>query len=133
MGSSGTLFGVRFRCLLVDDSEEFLASASRLLGTQGVNVAGQARSAAEAVRVAVESRPDVALVDVELGEESGLDVAAALATAAPGTRVILISTYAEEELADLIASSPAVGFLPKTALGAGAIEELIRASAAGER
>jgi DNA-binding NarL/FixJ family response regulator len=124
---------VRFRCLLVDDSEEFLASASRLLGTQGVTVAGQARTGAEAVRLAVESRPDVALVDVDLGEERGLDVAVALAEAAPATPVILISTYPEEDVADLVASSPAVGFLSKSALGADAIAELIRASAARER
>jgi DNA-binding NarL/FixJ family response regulator len=124
---------VRFRCLLVDDSEEFLASASRLLATQGVTVAGQARSAAEAVRLAVEARPDVALVDVDLGEERGLDVAVALARAAPATHVILISTYPEEEVTDLVASSPAVGFLSKTALGADAIAEMIRASAARER
>jgi DNA-binding NarL/FixJ family response regulator len=123
---------VRLRCLLVDDSEEFLASASRLLGTQGVTVAGQARSGAEAVRLAAESRPDVALVDVDLGEELGFDVAVALATAAPATRVILISTYPEEELADLLASSPAIGFLSKTALGADTIAELVRASAARE-
>jgi DNA-binding NarL/FixJ family response regulator len=124
---------VRFRCLLVDDSDAFLASASRLLATQGVTVAGQARCAAEAVRLAVESRPDVALVDVDLGEERGLDVAVELATASPATYVILISTYPEEELADLVASSPAIGFLSKTALGADAIAELIRASAARER
>ena len=114
------------RCLIVDDNEEFLDSASRLLSAQGLEVVGVATSGAEAVRLAQTLGPDVALVDVQLGDEDGLEVARRLAADAPRTRIIVISTHSENELAELIVGSPAVGFLPKTALGADAIAELLR-------
>jgi DNA-binding NarL/FixJ family response regulator len=114
------------RCLIVDDNEEFLDSASRLLSAQGLEVVGRASSGAEAVRLVQALGPDVALVDVQLGDEDGLDVARRLAAGARETRIILISTHGENELAELIDGSPAVGFLAKTALGANAITELLR-------
>ena len=70
-----------------------------------------------------ELRPDVTLVDVNLGEESGFDLAEALHEidgAAPAP-VILISTHAEPDLADMLETSPAIGFLAKSALSANAI------------
>lgn len=113
------------RCLLVDDNEQFLRSATRLLESQGLDVVGRAFSGAEAVRLAHELMPEVILVDVQLGEEDGVDLARRL-TALPGSsRVVLISSHSEEELEDLIADSPAAGFLPKAALGAEAILALL--------
>ena len=114
------------RCLIVDDNEEFLESASRLLSAQGLEVVGGATSGAEAVRLAQTLGPDVALVDVQLGDEDGLEVTRRLAADAREMRIILISTHPENELSELIAGSPAVGFLPKTALGADAIAEMLR-------
>lgn len=114
------------RCLIVDDSEEFLGSASRLLESQGLQVVGCASSGAEALRLAVTLQPDVVLVDVLLGDEDGLDVTRRLTAGARSSRVVLISTHSEEELADVLADSPAVGFLPKKALSAPAIGELLR-------
>ena len=70
--------------------------------------------------------PEVALVDVQLGEEDGLELTRRLAADARRTRIILISTHSEDELTELIAASPAVGFLPKAALGASAIADLLR-------
>ncbi len=113
------------RCLIVDDSEAFLASASRLLSAQGVEVVGRASSGAGAVRLAQELEPDVALVDVQLGDEDGLEVARRLAATTPSTCVVLISSHSKEELAELIAETPATGFLPKSALGADAIAKLL--------
>ena len=113
------------RCLLVDDSESFLASASRLLTAQGVEVVGCAASGAEALQLAQKLEPDVALVDVQLGREDGLEVTRRLAATAPATRVILISSHSKDELGELIADSPATGFLPKPALGADAIAKLL--------
>jgi two-component system nitrate/nitrite response regulator NarL len=117
---------VALRCLIVDDNEEFLDSASRLLSAQGLEVVGGATSGAEAVRLVQTLGPDVALVDVQLGDEDGLEVTRRLAADAHATRIILISTHSENELAELIAGSPAVGFLPKAALGANAIAEMLR-------
>ncbi len=70
-----------------------------------------------------ELRPDVTLVDVNLGEESGFDLAETLQDIDDWSPVpvILISTHAEPDLADLIETSPAIGFLAKSALSAGAI------------
>jgi two-component system, NarL family, nitrate/nitrite response regulator NarL len=117
---------VGLRCLILDDSEEFLDSASRLLSAQGLDVVGRASSGAEAARLVRAFAPDVALVDVQLGEEDGLEVTRRLAADAPEMRIILISTHCKDELAELIADSPAVGFLPKTTLGADAIAEILR-------
>jgi DNA-binding NarL/FixJ family response regulator len=113
------------RCLIVDDNEQFLASASRLLVSQGLEVVGTVSTGTDAARLATELRPDVALVDVQLGVENGLDVARRLAAAAPEMPVILISTHPAEELADLTADASAAGFLPKTALSADAILKLL--------
>jgi CheY-like chemotaxis protein len=112
------------RCLIVDDNEEFLASASRLLTSQGLEIVGRAATGGDALRLAERLEPDVALVDVQLGEEDGMAVAGRLA-ADGATRVILISTHSEDDLVELIAGSPAVGFLPKAALSADAIGELL--------
>jgi CheY-like chemotaxis protein len=122
---SATLSRVALRCLIVDDNEAFLASASRLLSAQGLEVVGQASSGAEALRFAQQLRPDVALVDVQLGGEDGLELTRLLAANAHATPVILISSHAKDELGELIAESPAVGFLPKPSLGADAIARLL--------
>jgi CheY-like chemotaxis protein len=116
---------VALRCLIVDDNEAFLGSASRLLESQGLEVVGRASSSDEAVRLAQTLKPDVALVDVQLGEEDGLEVARRLNAGTRLTPVVLISTHAQDELAELVADSPAVGFLPKAALSAGAIADLL--------
>jgi DNA-binding NarL/FixJ family response regulator len=118
---------MNLRCLIVDDSPRFLDAARGLLERQGIAVVGVASSSAEALQRAAELRPDVTLLDIDLGGESGLELARRLhREAGPAqSRVILISTHAEQDYADLIAASPAVGFLPKTALSAGAIRDLL--------
>ena len=114
------------RCLIVDDSEEFLDSASRLLSAQGMEVVGRASSGTEAVQLLQTLQPDVVLVDIQLGDEDGLELTRRLAAHPGDTRIILISTHPKDELTELIVESPAVGFLAKTALGAEAIAELLR-------
>jgi DNA-binding NarL/FixJ family response regulator len=116
---------VALRCLLVDDSEEFLASASRLLEAQGVEIVGHASSGNEAVRLADELCPDVALVDLQLGDEDGLEVTHQLVADGRPIAVVLISSHAQDDIAELVANSPAVGFLPKTALSAAAVAALV--------
>jgi DNA-binding NarL/FixJ family response regulator len=115
------------RVVIVDDNAEFRDSARRLLEHQGVRVVGLVSTSADAVRHVQELRPDVTLVDIELGAESGFDVAEALHdidSEAPA-RVILISTHSEAGLADLIEASPALGFLAKSTLSASVISEAI--------
>jgi two-component system, NarL family, nitrate/nitrite response regulator NarL len=113
------------RCVIIDDSEEFLASASRLLGQQGIDVVACARSGAEAKELVGALRPDVVLVDVDLGPEDGISLAEELIDRVPQTPVILISSHDIEELSELLAESRAAGFLPKAELAASAIERLV--------
>ena len=83
------------RCLIVDDSAHFVAAACGLLERQGFTVVGVASTGADALRYFDEVRPDVTLVDLDLGGESGFEVAEQLhraASAAPSP-VILISTH----------------------------------------
>ena len=115
------------RCLIVDDSPRFLDAARGLLERQGVTVVGGASSSAEALQRAMELRPDVILIDIDLGGESGFELARQILRKAgqPRSAVILISTHCEQDYAELIAASPVLGFLPKAALSAAAIEELL--------
>ena len=108
------------RCLIVDDSARFLVVARALLEREGVTVVGVALTAAEALRTVAELRPDVTLVDIDLRGESGLELSRRL-----DSHVILISSHAEEDYADLIAESPALGFLSKTSLSGAAIQRLL--------
>jgi two-component system nitrate/nitrite response regulator NarL len=116
---------VALRCLIVDDNETFLASASRLLESQGLQVVGLASSSDEAVLVTEALDPEVVLVDIQLGDEDGLELARRLAARYGSTRVVLISSHSEDVLGELIYDSPAAGFLPKTALSARAIAKLL--------
>jgi CheY-like chemotaxis protein len=115
------------RCLIVDDNPRFLDAARGLLEREGVAVVGTASTSVDAVRRVDELRPDLALVDIDLGGESGFDVARQLHGKGRERppKIILISTHAEQDYADLIAASPAVGFLDKTALSARAIRDLL--------
>jgi DNA-binding NarL/FixJ family response regulator len=118
---------VPVRALIVDDSQSFLGAARVLLEREGLSIAGLASTGAEALRQAETLRPDVILVDVFLGAESGLELARRLVadSRSDGATVILISSHAEADLADLIAGSPAAGFLPKTELSAHAIRRIV--------
>jgi DNA-binding NarL/FixJ family response regulator len=118
------------RCLLVDDNDAFLETARDLLEREGMQVAGVASNIAGAVRQARALRPDVILVDIGLGEESGFELARLLAADGQGRQrvradVILISAQAERDYTDLIAESPAAGFLPKSELSAQRINQIL--------
>jgi DNA-binding NarL/FixJ family response regulator len=109
------------RVLLVDDNQAFLAAAQRLLEAEGLNVVGTATNATDAISFARSLHPDVALVDIKLGQESGIELSRRLADGPSGPRVLLISTHAEEDFRDLIETSPASGFVAKSMLSAAAV------------
>jgi CheY-like chemotaxis protein len=115
------------RCLLVDDNNAFLEAASVLLQREGATVVGMASSTADALRQARALQPDVILVDIGLGDESGFDLARLLARDGQGgsTEVILISARAETDYAELITESPAAGFLAKSELSAREIGRIL--------
>jgi DNA-binding NarL/FixJ family response regulator len=115
------------RCVIVDDNESFLAAARELLEREGIAVVGGASNAAEAFERVAGLQPDVVLVDIDLGPESGFDLVRRLADDPAGhaSRLVLISTHAHSDFADLIAASPAAGFVPKSELSAAAIYAVI--------
>src|SRR5215472_16451283 len=117
---------VPVRCLIVDDNHDFLRAARELLEQEGINVAGVASTGAQAYRACRDLKPDVALIDIDLGEESGFEVARQLADGADAgqPRVVLISAHAVEDLVDLVADSPAVSVLPKASLSGTAIRDI---------
>jgi CheY-like chemotaxis protein len=119
---------VNLRCVLVDDDASFLKVAQALLESDGVTVAGVASTCAEAVQRVETLRPDVVLLDIRLGRESGFDAARQLADNGQTAAVIMISTHAGSDYADLIAESPVNGFLPKAELSAAAIRRILGTS-----
>jgi CheY-like chemotaxis protein len=119
------------RCLIVDDSAHFIDAARGLLEPQGIAVVGVASTCVEALVRFAELRPDVTLVDIELGTESGFELTDRIHRMAGPTPspVILVSTHAAQDFSDMIAASPAVGFLSKWALTHEAIRDLVSGSA----
>ena len=115
------------RCLIVDDNASFLSAAKNLLEREGFDVVGVASTVADALQQVEALHPDVALVDIMLGSESGFDLARRLGEVDRDLTVILISTHSEADLADMIAETPAVGFLPKSELSAAAVLKLANA------
>jgi DNA-binding NarL/FixJ family response regulator len=116
------------RCLIVDDNDDFREEMGGLLEEQGIAVVGGAASGADALKRIAELRPDVVLVDIDLGGENGVELVRRVHQGAgpagvPG--VILISTHDGSEYADLIEASPALGFVAKTDLSAAAIRRML--------
>ena len=113
-------------CLIVDDYQPFLKVVRAKLERQGMAVVGVASNGAEALSQARELSPDVALVDISLGTQSGFDVAREIGPYVGC--VILISSddhYQDDDYAELLAGSPAVGFVSKATLSADAISGLV--------
>jgi DNA-binding NarL/FixJ family response regulator len=122
------------RFLIVDDNASFRQEMRGLLEEQGLDMVGSAADTAEALEQMAELGPDVVLIDIDLGEESGLALAEALHVGGGRSlpRVILISTHDERDYADLIEASPAVGFLSKTELSAAEICRVLADAEASE-
>jgi DNA-binding NarL/FixJ family response regulator len=122
------------RCIIVDDNPHFVIASRLLLAREGLNVVGTASTGSEAVELVRDLLPDLVILDIDLGAESGFDVArqlAALEDQASPTNVpaiILVSTHDEDDFADLIRDSVAAGFLAKSDLSVRAIRELLSAS-----
>jgi two-component system, NarL family, nitrate/nitrite response regulator NarL len=119
---------VPIRCVFVDDNRTFLEAGRAALERDGISVAAVATTSAEALRQVEAVHPDVVLIDIFLGNESGLDLARQLTddSRTDGSTVILISTHTEEDVATLVAEIPA-GFLSKAELTGEAIRRILEA------
>lgn len=118
-------YDIPVRCIIVDDSVRFLEAASSRLGGAGLDVVATATTSHEALDKVERLRPEVVLVDISLGTESGFDLVVQVAELPDPPVLVLISTRAEADYALLIAASPAVGFIPKSRLSADALRELV--------
>jgi CheY-like chemotaxis protein len=118
------------RCLIVDDNRDFLRAASDLLERDGITVVGVASTGALARRACLELRPDVVLLDIQLGEETGFEVARQLAgkPSQNKPRIILISAHSIDDFRDMIADAQAYSFLAKSALSAPAVLGILAAT-----
>ena len=75
-GAHTGIVEVALRVLIVDDNAHFLDAAHDLLDREGMTVVGVASTSVDALRLTEELRPDIILVDIDLGEASGFDLAA---------------------------------------------------------
>ena len=134
VGALSETVSVALRVLIIDDNLRFLEAARSSLERQGIRVAGVATTGAEALAQAEALAPDVALVDIGLGEESGFELTRRLVDSLPHLhmRVVLISTRGEDDYADMVKASPAIGFLSKSHLSARTLGELLSGDDAGE-
>jgi DNA-binding NarL/FixJ family response regulator len=113
------------RILVIDDNTAFRAAASRMLATDGFIVVAGAATGASGVQLAREHQPDVVIVDVQLPDTDGFDVAEQLAGLELALEVILTSSLDSSDLGALVTESSARGFIPKAELSARAIEDLL--------
>lgn len=102
--------------LIVDDHPGFRASARRMLEASGYEVVGEADTGAAAIAAARELRPDVVLLDVQLPDLDGFEVAARLDGDDDCPAIVLTSSRANADFGRAVADSPARGFVPKDEL-----------------
>jgi DNA-binding NarL/FixJ family response regulator len=102
--------------LIVDDNPEFCRYASRLFEAEGYDVVGVVGNGELAFAVSDELAPEVVLLDVNLPDASGFDLAARFANERPNTAVLLTSTRGGAELEELAISCGARGYVPKDQL-----------------
>jgi two-component system response regulator EvgA len=114
------------RVLLVDDQALFREALATLLAVRDeVEVVGEAADGAEALRAVEELHPDVVLLDVQLPDTDGFDVAARLTRMnARAPAVVLTSSRDSSDYRPLIERSGARGFIPKAELCGDAIAAL---------
>ncbi|GAA4515482.1 response regulator transcription factor [Actinoallomurus oryzae] len=112
------------RCLIVDDDDGFADVARDLLRREQIDVVGVAANSARAMRLMVSARPDVMLIDVNLGDESGFDLVEAIRGVDGRPILILISTYRLDDYIDLPVSG-AAAFVRKSELSGTAIRRIL--------
>lgn len=110
--------------LIVDDHPSFRASARRMLEAGGYTVVGEAADGEAALAAVAELRPDLVLLDVQLPDIDGFEVAARLGAGGGAPAIVLTSSRDGAEYGDAVAESPARGFIAKAELSGAALAEL---------
>lgn len=110
--------------LIVDDHPTFRATAHALLEAEGFRVVGEAATGLDAVTLARELLPDLVLLDVQLPDIDGFEVASRLGGNG-GPAIVLVSSRDAADYGDLIPVCGARGFVPKAELSGAAIRALL--------
>ena len=113
------------RVLIIDDNSAFRAAARRLLERAGFVVVAEAGTSASGIQEAKTHSPDLAIVDVQLPDFDGFEVAERLSELEAPPRVILTSSLDGADFGALVAGSSALGFIPKAELSASLINALL--------
>jgi DNA-binding NarL/FixJ family response regulator len=116
--------------LVVEDHPPVRQGLELLLTRQGFRMAGSAGTAAEGARMIRARKPDVALVDINLGDGSGIDLARAVTSEASRTAIVLYTGSITDGLVDEVAGSGARGLVLKTS-PVQRVADALRAAAAG--
>jgi len=123
--------GRGIRVLIVDDHELFRRALREHLEANGVDVVGDAEDADGAVAMAIETEPEVVLMDIRMPGESGIDGTRRLLEAVPGTQVLMLTVYTEDDVIAEAIMAGASGYLLKDA-GGDQILAAIEAAHSGE-
>ena len=111
--------------LIVDDHPGFRSSARRLLEADGLTVVGEAADGAAALAAAAELSPEVVLLDVQLPDMDGFEVAARLSRNGEPAAIVLTSSREDTGFGSLIRDSSARGFISKSDLSGAALRQLV--------
>ena len=111
--------------LIVDDHPGFRASARRMLEASGYAVVGEAANGEAAIAAAGALDPDLVLLDVQLPDLDGFEVASRIAALGKGASIVLTSTRESSDFGEEIAASPVQGFVTKGELSGDRIAALI--------
>jgi DNA-binding NarL/FixJ family response regulator len=112
--------------LIVDDHPSFRATSRALLESEGFEVVGEARDGREALELTARLHPEVVLLDVQLPDTTGFEVARALARSnGSGPAIVLVSSRDASDYGDQIPDCGARGFVPKGELSGAAVRALI--------
>ncbi|MGH9405353.1 MAG: response regulator, partial [Terriglobia bacterium] len=102
------------RLLLADDHEVVREGVRALLERQGYEIAGEAADGREAVRLAEELKPHVAILDLAMPLLNGIDAARQIHRACPQTRVVLLTMYTEDHYVLEALRAGVAGYILKT-------------------
>ena len=116
---------VRPSVLIVDDHEDFRASARALIDQEGFEVIGEAADVAEALAAVAALRPNIVLLDVQLPDGDGFSAAERLAMLPDPPKIVLISSRDAASYGPRLIESSARGFLTKSALSGKALAALV--------
>jgi DNA-binding NarL/FixJ family response regulator len=111
--------------LIVDDHPSFRASARLMLECEGFDVVGEAEDGMSAIAAVARLRPDVVLLDVQLPDINGFEVAARLTVNGSSPAIVLTSSRDVEDLGFLAGCDGVRGFIPKSELSGSALEALL--------